>query len=173
MRLLPAALILIVFTVAGCGAATEPGTDAAETDSGNQPASATSAIYDFTGETVAGEPFNGSTLSGKPTVLWFWAPWCPTCRAQIAGVSDLAASRSGELNVVGVGALDAPEAISGFAAEVGDEVEILSDPEGEIWRHFKVTAQSTYVVLDDDGKQVSAGYLDDGELVELVDGLVG
>ena len=39
--------------------------------------------------------------------------------------------------------------------------------------HFGVTAQSTYLVLDEDGAEQAAGYLDDAELVDLVDGLVG
>ena len=33
----------------------------------------------FTGTTLSGAPFDGSSLQGKPAVLWFWAPWCPPC----------------------------------------------------------------------------------------------
>ena len=28
----------------------------------------------FTGTTLSGAPFDGSSLQGKPAVLWFWAP---------------------------------------------------------------------------------------------------
>lgn len=30
---------------------------------------------EFTGTTLAGEPFDAATLGGTPTVLWFWAPF--------------------------------------------------------------------------------------------------
>jgi hypothetical protein len=49
----------------------------------------------------------------------------------------------------------------------------LSDPDGAVWRHFGVTAQSTYVVLSADGAVVTSGYLDDGDLASLVATLVG
>jgi hypothetical protein len=47
------------------------------------------------------------------------------------------------------------------------------DPQGALWRHFGVTAQSTYVVLDADGEVVADGYLDDHVLADKVAELVG
>ncbi len=41
-------------------------------------------------------------------MLWFWAPWCPTCRAQIPTVSGLG-EYADQVNVVGVGGLDTQE----------------------------------------------------------------
>ena len=127
----------------------------------------------FTSTTVAGEGFEGSTLAGKPTVLWFWAPWCPTCRGQIDGVSSLAEQHPADLNVVGVGSLDEPTAIADFAAKVSPDVTMLSDHDGAVWRHFGVTAQSTYLVLDENGKQVASGYLSDNELENVIETMVG
>ncbi len=128
---------------------------------------------DFAARTVDGQSFEGSSLAGKPTVLWFWAPWCPTCRAQIPGVGELAKKHGDAVNVVGVGSLDDQKAIAGFADQVAPEVVQLADPDGAVWRHFGVTAQSTYVVLDENGEQVADGYLDDAELADLVDQLAG
>ncbi len=107
-------------------------------------------------------------------MLWFWAPWCPTCRAQIDGVSTLAEANAGTVNVVGVGGLDESAAIGDFADDVpAEEVVQLSDPDGGVWRHFEITTQSSYVVLDADGATVASGYLDDDELVDVVAGLAG
>ena len=147
--------------------------DSEASGSGSSSSNAVPAVLDFTAETVAGDAFAGADLAGKPTVLWFWAPWCPTCHAQVAGVGDLAETHGSDVNVVGVGALDEREAIEGFAEDVSPEVTLLADPEGAVWRHFEVTAQSTYVVLDADGTQVAAGYLDDAELADTVADLVG
>lgn len=165
MRPLAALVCALALLLSGCGSDTDP---ASAADGAGAP-----AVLDFASETVSGEPFDGAELAGKPTVFWFWAPWCPTCRAQISGVGELAATYGSEVNVVGVGALDEREAIESFADEVSPDVTLLADPQGAVWRHFGVTAQSTYLVLDEDGTELSAGYLDDAELAALVDGMVG
>jgi len=185
MRPLAALVCALVLLLSACGsetaAAPATGTDqGSSTDESGGAASSSDgggagapAVLDFTSETVGGEPFDGADLAGKPTVFWFWAPWCPTCRAQISGVGELAATYGSDVNVVGVGSLDEPEAIEGFADEVSPDVTLLTDPDGAVWRHFGVTAQSTYLVLDEDGTELAEGYLDDAELVDLVDSLVG
>lgn len=166
-----AGLVLAVAVLAsGCA-------NGGDTSAAGDPAPGTSttvvpAVLDFTAETVGGEPFDGAGLAGKPTVLWFWAPWCPTCRAQISGVGELAATHGSAVNVVGVGALDDPGAIEDFAAGVSPDVTVLTDPEGAVWRQLGVTAQSTYLVLDAAGTEQASGYLDDAELAELVSDLV-
>ena len=166
-RLFAAVALVVTLLLSGCGLATVTGVRAAESSTGN------AVDLDFTAKTVAGESFEGRTLAGKPTVLWFWAPWCPTCRAQISGVGALAAKHGDRVNVVGVGSQDDAEAIASFAANVPAEVVLLSDESGAVWRHFRVTAQSTYLVVDADGKELASGYLDDDKLAELVDSMVG
>lgn len=166
----PAVLaVILLFLLTACGGTTNAAQEAGSASG------ASSDVRDlaFTSTTVSGESFEGTSLAGKPTVLWFWAPWCPTCRGQIAGVSDLAAAHPNDLNVVGVGSLDEPTAIADFAAEVSPEVTMLSDDDGAVWRHFGVTAQSTYLVLDKFGKQMASGYLSDEELDKVVNTMVG
>lgn len=157
------ALLLGGLLVAGCSA------EASETDT----APSSESALDFTATTVSGDPFDGASLDGKPTVLWFWAPWCPTCRNQASGVSDLADTYGAEVNVVGVGSLDESAAIDEFAAAVPADFTQLDDPEGEVWRHFGVTAQSTYLVLDAEQTIVASGYLTDEELASTVADLAG
>ncbi|WP_248580824.1 redoxin domain-containing protein [Nocardioides sp. InS609-2] len=131
-------------------------------------------MLDFSSQTVDGAAFEGSSLAGRPAVLWFWAPWCPTCRRQIAGVSAAADQFADEVAFVGVGSLDDSEAIDDFAADVpAREIAQLADPDGEVWRHFGITEQSTYVVLDAEGRTVTSGYLDDAELLDVVGDLAG
>lgn len=167
MRWLTALLVATLIALSGCG--TENGSDA----EGADPVGAGKATnLDFTGTTLDGQPFDGASLAGRPAVLWFWAPWCPTCRAQIGTVSELAETYHGEVAVVGVGGLDSKGAIEELAAEI-PHVTHLVDAEGSVWRHFGVTAQSTYEVIDADGEIVSSGYLDDAELKALVADLAG
>lgn len=135
-------------------------------------ASANGADLAFSGETLGGARFEGAQLEGKPAVLWFWAPWCPTCRAQAAGVSELAERYDGEVNVVGVGGLAGVADIRDFAARVQGPTHLI-DPDGAVWRHFGVKAQSTYLVLDAESAVVAEGYLEDQALADQVAGLVG
>lgn len=160
-------LTAVSLSVAGCGEQTDSDASGSEVIGTGQ-----STDYDFTGTTLDGESFSGASLAGKPAVLWFWAPWCPTCRAQSQAVARLAEEYSGEVAVVGVGGLDGDAAIRDLAAQI-PHVTHLVDVEGEVWQHFGVTAQSTYTVIGDDGEIKSEGYLDDAELAGLVAELAG
>ena len=126
------------------------------------------ATLRFTSTTVDGKRFEGSSLAGKPVLLWFWAPWCPTCRSQVAQVQEIASEYKGDISVVGVGSLDDADAIRAFARGFTD-VTHLADEAGAVWKHFRVTQQSSFVLLDASGAKVfSAGYGGSDELDERV-----
>ncbi|MDJ0382218.1 redoxin domain-containing protein [Streptomyces sp. G-G2] len=129
----------------------------------------------FTGTTVDGKPFDGTSLAGKPTVLWFWAPWCPKCKAQGPETAKVAEQFQGKANVVGVAGLDKQAAMKEFVTSTGvGAFPNLSDEAGGIWKRFEITQQSVYVVLDKDGKTVFTGNLPAGKgLADKVAKLVG
>jgi len=155
--------LVAVLSLAGCGEQTARGGGPDLIGTGK------TADYAFTGTTLDREAFDGHSLEGKPAVLWFWAPWCPTCRAQAPTVAELAEEYD-QVAVIGVGGLDSQVAIEEFADQVPHVMHLVDD-EGTVWRHFRVTAQSTYTVIDADGEIITEGYLDDDELVTLVDQL--
>lgn len=130
-------------------------------------------LLDFTSTTVAGEEFDGASLAGSPAVLWFWAPWCPTCRGQVPQVEELARTYGDEVAVVGVGSLDSAEAIAGFAGDV-EGITHLEDVDGVLWQRFGVTEQSSFVVLDADGEiAFEAGYGGEDDLAAEVEAVLG
>jgi len=159
-------LLGAVLVMSGCAAT------GAEAPTGAGTSATTASTFAFSGKTVDGTDYDGRELAGKPTVLWFWAPWCPTCRAQAGNIERIATDYAGEVNVVGVGGLADAADIRDFAGEVKGPTHLV-DEEGKIWRHYGVTAQSTYVVLDADGAVLTEGYLDDdvlsAQVAELVD----
>lgn len=194
MRPLASLATAALLALTACGTATQeaaPATDAADASDGatEAPAAGTGEtpgaraglapgapvpdVLKFEAETIGGETFDGRRLAGQPAVLWFWSPWCPTCRAQGPGVSALQDDFGDRVGIVGVGGLDEAANMGDFASAVDDDVTLLSDPAGDVWRRFGVTAQSTYVVLDASGATVASGYLDDGELRDLVADLAG
>lgn len=173
-----AVLVTTLLVLTGCAAATDGAADTAATtaaETSDLPGTNTGdttapAVLGFTGETIDGSSFDGKQLAGKPTVFWFWAPWCPTCRAQAPGVSRIAEEYDGRVNVVGVGGLSSAADIRDFASQVDGPLHLI-DEEGALWRHFGVQAQSTYLVLNAEGAIVADGYLDDHVLAAQVDEL--
>ena len=127
----------------------------------------------FTGTTVAGEPFDGTSLAGKPAVLWFWAPWCHTCKGQASNVSALAEEYAGEVNIVGIAGLSDDTAGIADFADGTSGITNLSDSEGEIWRRFGIVEQSVFTVIDRHGEVVSEGFLEDDDLNDIVGSLAG
>lgn len=118
----------------------------------------------FEATALDGSTFDGSSLAGKPTVFWFWAPWCAVCRAQVPDVEALASQHGADVNVVGVGGLDSAASIEDFASEL-DGLTLLVDDEGAVWQRFGVTEQSSFVILDADGNEVTtSGYGEDIDL---------
>ena len=195
MRRLALALVApLVISLAACGgeettAADAPGSTSApdsptdsptESPSGpaategtERPDAAVPALLDFSSTTVAGEDFDGASLAGRPVVLWFWAPWCPTCRGQVPQVEDLAGTYGDEVSVVGIGSLDSAEAIADFARDV-EGITHLEDADGVLWQRFGVTEQSSFVVLDADGEVAfEAGYGGEDDLAAEVEAVLG
>ncbi len=120
-----------------------------------------------------GEKFDAAALAGRPTLLWFWAPWCPSCRGQIPQVKDVAAAHGGDIDVVGVGSLDDAAAIVRFASDVPQATHLL-DPDGAVWRRYGVVEQSSFILLDGSGKVVfRTGYGGSDDLDERITRLVG
>ncbi|MGP4052209.1 redoxin domain-containing protein [Streptomyces sp. 2A115] len=185
--ILPGLLAATALTLAGCGTETTASSGSAAeksspTASGSsasaQAGTGTAAVpkaLRFTGTTVEGKPFDAATLAGKPVVLWFWAPWCPKCRAQAAETAKVATEYQGKAHVLGVAGLDKNAAMKDFVSQTGTaDFPHLSDEAGEVWKRFEVTEQSRYVILDKDGETVYEGVLPGGEgLAEKVAGLTG
>ncbi|MGH3490417.1 MAG: TlpA family protein disulfide reductase [Actinopolymorphaceae bacterium] len=123
----------------------------------------------FTATTLDGDGFEGASLVGKPAALWFWAPWCPICRNEGPTVTKLSKAYEGKVSIVGVAGLDKLDAMHEFVSETGvGGIPHLADAQGAVWRHFDITTQSTWVLLDADGKIVHAGRLDADELTAHV-----
>ena len=181
-----AALIFIVLGPVACsaddgagpatgtpGSTASPGPDGVPTGSVPGTAAVTGKLA-FTGTTLDGQTFNAATLAGKPVLLWFWAPWCPTCAAQAPDVLDLQRTYAGKLGILGVAGLDDQNNMQPFVDRTKTKgITHLADPKGDIWRRFEVTQQSTYVLLDGSGNVTVTGVLGGDELRAKVAALAG
>lgn len=185
-----AAGVLAAVVLAGSGCA-GPGTPqaqpapaattaAAASEASASPAAATptAPVADslrFTANTIDGAPFDGATLAGRPVVLWFWAAWCPRCRAKAPDVAAIQREQAGKLTVVGVAGLNSGDAaMKKFATDTAITGFVnLADDKGEIWRKFGVTTQEFFVLIDRNGAVVHKGSLSGADLRGRASALTG
>ena len=104
----------------------------------------------FTGTTLSGAGFNGSSLQGKPAVLCFWTPWCPFCNQEAPNVSAVAAANP-QVTFVGVAARSDVAQMQSFVSKYNLNFTNLNDADGSIWAKFNVPWQPAYVFLRPDG----------------------
>ncbi|MCM0677140.1 redoxin domain-containing protein [Micromonospora phytophila] len=154
------------------GAAATPTVEASATGSAS-PAARVPQTLEFTARTIDGGSFAGSSLAGKPAVLWFWAAWCTRCRGVADEVAAVQRDNAARVNLIGVAGLGSgAEAMKRFARDTGiTGFPHLADDDGAVWRRFDVTSQEHYVLLDSAGKVVHNGPLSQAELRTRVAGL--
>ncbi|MEU1587533.1 redoxin family protein [Micromonospora sp. NPDC005710] len=131
-------------------------------------------VLRFTGTTLGGTAFDAAQLAGRPVVLWFWAPWCATCASQAWTVAEIAPKYRDTVPIVGVAGLGERKAMKEFVTEfdLGATPQI-EDTRGALWKRFKVTEQSIFVIIDRDGAVVHKGFLDGEALTAKVTALAG
>jgi thiol-disulfide isomerase/thioredoxin len=164
--------VVLAIPLAACGADTSstapstnaPGTTTSTSTATSATATSTTAVptsasvpvpeqLKFTVQTTAGQSFSGESLAGKKVVLWFWAPWCPKCRAEAPRVAAAAQANTGKVTFVGVAAQDALPAMKKFVADYKvDGFTHLADVDAAIWTRFGVTQQPAYAFISPDGK---------------------
>jgi thiol-disulfide isomerase/thioredoxin len=177
-RRLITSLAAAAVLIAACGSESQrepspapPGT--AATTAGQTPAGVpVPAQLQFTTKTLDGQDFSGESLLGKPTVMWFWAPWCPTCQREAPMVGRIAGANP-DVTFVGVAALDQLPAMQQFVNEYPVKgFRHLADTDGSVWAKFGVTHQPAYAFVGPDGGvDVVRGSLSEAELTERVTAL--
>lgn len=115
-----------------------------------RPGSAAAADLDFTGTTLSGGTFNGSSLQGKPAVLWFWTPWCPFCNAEAPSVSAVAAANPA-VTFVGIATRADVSAMQSFVDRYNLNFTNINDADGSIWAKYKVPWQPAYLFVSPNG----------------------
>lgn len=115
-----------------------------------RPVPAAAADLNFTGTTLSGATFNGSSLQGKPAVLWFWTPWCPFCNAEAPSVSAVAAANPA-VTFVGISTRADVASMQNFVDKYKLNFTNINDASGAIWAQFNVPWQPAYVFLAPDG----------------------
>lgn len=152
---------------AACGGSGDSSTSAAD-GSGPDEQAAT-----FTAPLLGGGELASSSFAGQDTVLWFWAPWCTTCRGEADDVVASAAALDGSVEIIGVaGRGEVPE-MEDFLSDTGtDGLTHVVDADGSIWSGYGVASQPAYAFIDDSGDvEVVLGALGADALTERMQAL--
>ena len=111
----------------------------------------------FTAKTVGGKKYSSKVLANKkPTVFWFWAPWCAICKNESANLVAAAEQYKGKVNFVGIGALGNQAEMQDFVTHTRTSIFTnLNDADGKLWNRFGVVIQPTLIFVDAKGKITS------------------
>jgi thiol-disulfide isomerase/thioredoxin len=96
-----------------------------------------------------------SAFAGRPTVVNFWATWCPPCQREMP-VLQRAQSENPELNFVFLNQGEAPEQVRQYLQRRRlDLRNVVLDPKGSMGMYFNQTALPTTLFFDAHGRLIS------------------
>lgn len=109
------------------------------------------------GQTLDGQPFDLARLRGQPAVIYFWASWCPICRAMQGGIAAIA--KHHPLVSVAMQSGSRAELVK-YMQEQNFLVSTLPDEDGDISRRYGLRGVPAVFVLGPDGtiRYATTGY---------------
>ncbi|MBO7198776.1 MAG: TlpA family protein disulfide reductase [Alistipes sp.] len=113
---------------------------------------------DFSVVMLDGSNVTLSALQGKPTLLIFWATWCPPCREELAhlqeGVIDVYGDK---INVLPVSRGEKHEVVEEYITKMGYTFAVGLDGEQEAYRKYATNYIPRCFVIDSNGTVVYSG----------------
>jgi thiol-disulfide isomerase/thioredoxin len=110
--------------------------------------------------TLAGGTLASRELTGRPTLLVFWAPWCGVCRAESQNLSWLQSLLGARARVLSVAVqYDQRSEVEAYVAAQGVDYPVLMGG-ADAARMFRVSSYPTVFFLDTNGaiKRSAVGY---------------
>lgn len=97
------------------------------------------------------EPISNASLEGRPTLLYFWAPWCGVCGATSENVDAVQEAVGDSANVLSVAlSYKSPDELRKYMQDNGATYPVLLGDE-KVRRDFAVNSFPTFYILDTEG----------------------
>lgn len=150
--MMPALLI-----AAGCGSsATDPATPSGEPVTATAATETSSTAAQDAVPNVRFRYFDGSEgslddFAGTPTVINFWASWCPPCIIEMPAFEAVHVELAPQVAFLGFNVGDEPGAARKLAAQTGVTYPLGEDPDSAIFQAFGGIGMPTTVLVDAEG----------------------
>lgn len=133
------------------------------------------AAPDFSLLTLANESFTLSDLRGKPTIINFWATWCPPCRRELPALQAAFEQHRDEIGFVAVDVKENTQTVADFVADLGLTFPVVFDQDGRVSDvAYQVRGIPTTIFVDANGVVVErhVGPLDDATIEAYLEPLL-
>lgn len=122
-----------------------------------------------------GEEFTLAGAIEGPTVVNFFASWCPPCIAEMPDFEAVFQQVAGEVDFIGLAVQDRTADARRIVEETGVTYRWARDAAGDVASAAEVTQMPSTMFIDGDGEVVSvhSGALDADELRELIESELG
>ena len=113
---------------------------------------------DFTVEMLDGSKVTLSALQGKPTLLLFWATWCPPCRLELSKLQEHIIDRYGDkINVLPISRGEERAKVEEYISKMGYTFAVGLDGDQSIYRKYATNYIPRCFVIDAKGKVLYSG----------------
>ena len=113
---------------------------------------------DFTVEMLDGSKVTLSALQGKPTLLIFWATWCPPCRLELSKLQEHIIDRYGDkINVLPISRGEERAKVEEYISKMGYTFAVGLDGDQNIYRKYATNYIPRCFVIDAKGKVLYSG----------------
>jgi peroxiredoxin len=113
---------------------------------------------DFTVKMLDGSEVTLSKLQGKPTLLIFWATWCPPCRVELSKLQEHIIDRYGEsINVLPISRGEERAKVDEFITKMGYTFAVGLDGDQSIYQKYATNYIPRCFVIDAKGKVLYSG----------------
>jgi thiol-disulfide isomerase/thioredoxin len=97
-------------------------------------------------ETLAGEPFDGSALTGGYALVNIWATWCPYCARERSSLERFQEVSAGVCALLTISVQEPARTVSEYMAGGGYTFAVALDPTGVIRRRYAPGIPTTYIL---------------------------
>ena len=113
---------------------------------------------DFTAEMLDGSRVTLSALQGKPTLLIFWATWCPPCRLELSKLQEHIIDPYGDrINVLPLSRGEERSVVEEYIATMGYTYAVGLDCDQSIYNKYATNYIPRCFVIDAKGNVVYSG----------------
>lgn len=113
---------------------------------------------DFTVEMLDGSKVTLSALQGKPTLLIFWATWCPPCRLELSKLQEHIIDHYGDkINVLPISRGEERAKVEEYISKMDYTFAVGLDGDQSIYRKYATNYIPRCFVIDAKGKVLYSG----------------